>query len=173
VPPGPEVRVGAVPVSEITLSCAVNGQQFEGTIAPNLLLIDFLRERLGLTGVKQSCEVQVCGTCTVLVDGQPVSSCCHLAADVDGREVLTIEGVVGSAYHERVSAAFMKHAALQCGFCTSGMILTVKVLADQGGEFSRDEVRQALSGNLCRCTGYQSILDAACETLGVAEGSHP
>jgi aerobic carbon-monoxide dehydrogenase small subunit len=173
VPAGPEGRIGAAPVSEITLSCAVNGSQFEGTIATNLLLIDFLRDRLGLTGVKQSCEVQVCGTCTVLVDGQPVSSCCHLAADVEGRQVLTIEGVVGSASHEQVSAAFMKHAALQCGFCTAGMILTVKALGDQEGELSRDEVRHALSGNLCRCTGYQSILDAACETLGVAEASHP
>ncbi|MGA8206949.1 MAG: 2Fe-2S iron-sulfur cluster-binding protein [Candidatus Dormiibacterota bacterium] len=160
-------------MSEIALSCTVNDRQFEGNIAANLLLLDFLRDRLGLTGVKQSCEVQVCGTCTVLVDGQPVSSCCHLAADVDGRQVLTIEGVVGSQYHERVSAAFMKYSALQCGFCTAGMILTVKALADQEGELSRDEVRQALSGNLCRCTGYQSILDAACETLGVADGIHP
>jgi carbon-monoxide dehydrogenase small subunit len=160
-------------VSEIALSCVVNGRQFQGTIAPNLLLIDFLRDRLGLTGVKQSCEVQVCGTCTVLVDGHPVSSCCHLAADVEGRQVLTIEGVVGSPYHQRVSAAFMEHAALQCGFCTAGMILTIKALGDQGVALSREEVRHELSGNLCRCTGYQSILDAACETLGVAEGIHP
>ena len=96
------------------------------------LLLDFLRDRLGLTGAKQSCEVQVCGVCTVLVDGNPVSSCCYLAADVDGRQVETIEGLAGTDFHRRAADAFMRHAAVQCGFCTAGMLLTAKALAARG-----------------------------------------
>ena len=99
---------------------------------PQELLLDFLRDRLGLTGAKQSCEVQVCGVCTVLVDGDPVSSCCFLAADIDGRQVETIEGLAGSDFHRRAVEAFMRHAAVQCGFCTSGMLLTAKALAARG-----------------------------------------
>ena len=129
-------------------------------------LLDFLRDRLGLTGAKQSCEVQVCGVCTVLVDGNPVSSCCFLAADIDGREVETIEGLVGSDFHRRAADAFMRHAAVQCGFCTSGMLLTARALACRGLRGDRDEIAAAMSGNLCRCTGYRSILDSLTEILG-------
>ena len=129
------------------------------------LLLDFLRDRLGLTGTKQSCEVQVCGACTVLVDGNPVSSCCFLAADIDGREVETIEGLAGSEFHRRAAAAFGRHAAVQCGFCTPGMLLTAKALATRGAVADRADIAAAMNGNLCRCTGYRSILDSLTELL--------
>lgn len=147
-----------------TVRTSINGEKVVAEIPAELLLLDFLRDHRGLTGAKQSCEVQVCGACTVLVDGDPVSSCCYLAADVDGREVETIEGLVGSDFHRRAAEAFMRHAAVQCGFCTSGMLLTAKALA--GRVSDRDEIAAAMSGNLCRCTGYVSILDSLTEILG-------
>jgi aerobic carbon-monoxide dehydrogenase small subunit len=101
----------------------------------------------------------------VLVDGNPVSSCCYLAADIDGREVTTIEGLAGSDFHRRASAAFLRHAAVQCGFCTAGMLLTAKALAARGVSADRAEVAAAMNGNLCRCTGYVSILDSLVELL--------
>jgi len=146
----------------------INGKPYAGEVPPEELLLDFLRDRLGLTGTKQSCEVQVCGVCTVLVDGNPVSSCCYLAADIDGREVTTIEGLAGSDFHRRASAAFLRHAAVQCGFCTAGLLLTARALAARGAGADRAEVAAAMNGNLCRCTGYVSLLDALTETLGGA-----
>ena len=147
------------------ISAVVNGRPVEASVAAHELLIDFLREELGLTSVKQSCEVEVCGTCTVLVDGAPVSSCCFLACDIDGRRVETIEGLAGTPFHQAAVEAFMRHAAVQCGFCSAGMILTAKALADRGLEPSQDQVSRAMSGNLCRCTGYRSILDAITSIL--------
>ncbi len=146
----------------------INGARFDGEVAPQELLLDFLRDRLGLTGTKQSCEVQVCGACTVLVDGHPVSSCCFLAADIDGHNVETIEGLMDSDFHQRAAGAFMRYAAVQCGFCTPGMLLMAKALAGRGLHH-RDEIAAAMNGNLCRCTGYRSILDALLEVLGDPE----
>ena len=143
----------------------INGKPYAGQVPAEELLLDFLRDRLGLTGTKQSCEVQVCGVCTVLVDGNPVSSCCYLAADIDGCAVTTIEGLLGSDFHRRASAAFLRHAAVQCGFCTAGLLLTAKALSARGTGNTRDEVAAAMNGNLCRCTGYLSLLDALTETL--------
>ena len=134
-------------------------------IAPEL---DFLRERLVLTGAKRSCEMQVCGTCTVLVDRRPVSSCCFLAADAEGREVLTVEGLAESDEFARLEDAFTRHAALQCGFCTPGMLLTVAALLETGDLTSGEEVKRNLNGNLCRCTGYRGIYEAVCDLAGVA-----
>jgi aerobic carbon-monoxide dehydrogenase small subunit len=148
------------------LSATINGAAVSAEVEAQELLLDFLRDRLGLTGAKQSCEVQVCGVCTVLVDGDPVSSCCFLAADIDGRQVETIEGLAGSDFHQRAVRAFMRHAAVQCGFCTPGLLLTAKALAGRGVSGDRDEIAAAMSGNLCRCTGYRSILDALTEVLG-------
>jgi aerobic-type carbon monoxide dehydrogenase small subunit (CoxS/CutS family) len=147
------------------ISAVVNGRPFEGRVAAHELLLDFLRDALGLTSVKQSCEVEVCGTCTVLVDGAPVSSCCFLACDIDGRHVETIEGLTGTPFHQSAVEAFLKHAAVQCGFCSAGMILTGKALADRRVDPSPDQVSRAMSGNLCRCTGYRSILDAITAVL--------
>jgi aerobic-type carbon monoxide dehydrogenase small subunit (CoxS/CutS family) len=153
----------------VSISATVNGASFTGDVAPEELLLDFLRDRLGLTGVKQSCEVQVCGVCTVLVDGNPVSSCCYLAADIDGRQVETIEGLAGSDFHRRAVGVFMRNAAVQCGFCTAGMLLTAKALGERGIA-GRVEIAAAMSGNLCRCTGYGSILDSVEEILSGGAG---
>ena len=133
-----------------------------------MLLLDFLRDSLGLTGAKKSCEVQVCGACTVLVDGLPVSSCCYLAADADGRKVTTIEGLAEQPHFERLEEAFTRHAGLQCGFCTPGMLLTVSALLESGELGSEEEVKRNLNGNLCRCTGYRGILEAVEELAELA-----
>ena len=145
------------------LALTVNGREVSASIEPQELLLDFLRERLRLTGAKRSCDVQVCGTCTVLVDGLPVSACTFLAADAAGREVLTVEGFAEMPEFERFETAFMRHAALQCGYCTPGLLLTLKSLADHGELDGEEAIRHGLDGNLCRCTGYRSILDAARE----------
>jgi aerobic carbon-monoxide dehydrogenase small subunit len=146
----------------------VNGSPIVREIEPQELLLDVLRDRLGLTGAKRSCDVQACGACTVLVDGRPVSSCCFLAADAEGHHVLTIEGLAEQPEFERLEDAFTRHAALQCGFCTPGMLLTVAALLETGELASVDEIKRGLAGNLCRCTGYRGIVDAVSELAGVA-----
>ncbi|MGH2858566.1 MAG: (2Fe-2S)-binding protein [Solirubrobacteraceae bacterium] len=145
------------------LCVTVNGREVREEVAAHELLLDFLRDRLGLTGAKRSCDVEVCGTCTVLVDGGPVSSCTFLAAEVHGCEVLTVEGFAQLPEFERFEEAFTGHAALQCGYCTPGLLLTLKHLLDAGELDSDEQIRHGLEGNLCRCTGYRSILDAARE----------
>jgi aerobic carbon-monoxide dehydrogenase small subunit len=139
----------------------VNGAPRELSIPPQELLLDTLRERLGLTGAKRSCDVQVCGTCTVLVDGEPVSSCTFLTGDADGREVLTIEGFAESPEFDEFERAFADRAALQCGFCTPGFVLTLKALRDAGELRGREDVVAGLDGSVCRCTGYKAIVEAA------------
>jgi aerobic carbon-monoxide dehydrogenase small subunit len=146
----------------------VNGESVEAVVEPQELLLDFLRDGLGLKGPKRSCEVQVCGTCTVLVDGLPVSACCMLACEAEGREVLTIEGFARQEEFGEFQEAFTRHAALQCGFCTGGFVLTLKALRDCGELGSEAEIRHALDSNVCRCTGYQSILAAARDIAGAA-----
>jgi aerobic carbon-monoxide dehydrogenase small subunit len=150
---------------EIRLS--VNGQEIEREVASQELLLDFLRESLGLTGAKRSCDVQVCGACTVLVDGLPVSSCCFLVAQADGAEVTTIEGLAERPDFARLEETFTRHAGLQCGFCTPGMLLTVSALLEAGELGSEDAIKQNLSGNLCRCTGYRGIVEAVADLAGV------
>jgi carbon-monoxide dehydrogenase small subunit len=149
------------------LELLVNGRPVVREIEPQELLLDVLRNQLGLTGAKRSCDVQACGACTVLVDGRPVSSCCFLAADADGLLVETVEGLAERPEFERLEDAFTRHAALQCGFCTPGMVLTVAALLETGELTSVEEVKHGLAGNLCRCTGYRGIVDAVCELAGV------
>jgi aerobic-type carbon monoxide dehydrogenase small subunit (CoxS/CutS family) len=149
------------------LELLVNGSPVVREIEPHELLLDVLRDRLGLTGAKRSCDVQACGACTVLVDGRPVSSCCFLAADAEGRQVLTVEGLAEQPEFDRLEDAFTRHAALQCGFCTPGMLLTVAALLETGELTSVAEVKRGLAGNLCRCTGYRGIVDAVAELAGV------
>jgi len=144
----------------VEIALSVNGAQVARDVPPQELLLDFLRDSLGLTGAKKSCEVQVCGACTVLVDGLPVSSCCYLVADAHGREVTTIEGLAEQAEFDRLEQAFTRHAGLQCGFCTPGMLLTVSALLESAELGSEDEIKRNLAGNLCRCTGYRAILEA-------------
>jgi aerobic carbon-monoxide dehydrogenase small subunit len=145
------------------LELTVNGERVEAVVEQQELLLDFLRDRMGLKGAKRSCEVQVCGTCTVLVDGLPVSSCCMLACEVEGRDVLTIEGFARQEEFSEFEHAFARNAALQCGFCTGGFVLTLKSLRDSDELGTEEQIRHALDSNLCRCTGYQSILAAARE----------
>lgn len=144
----------------MALSLTLNGQATTVDAAPFDLLIDVLRDRIGLKGTKRSCDVEVCGACTVLVDGLPVSSCTTLAADVDGRTVTTIEGVAEAGVLSRVQQAFADHGALQCGFCTPGMILATTALFEMNPAPSEADIRHFLRGNICRCTGYIKILEA-------------
>ncbi len=152
----------------VRLELHVNGRPVVREIAPQELLLDVLRDRLGLTGAKRSCDTQVCGACTVLVDGRLVSSCCFLAADAEAKSVLTIEGLSELPEFARLEEAFTRYAALQCGFCTPGMLLTVSALLESGELTSAAEVKRSLNGNLCRCTGYRGIVDAVCDLAGIA-----
>jgi aerobic-type carbon monoxide dehydrogenase small subunit (CoxS/CutS family) len=138
----------------------VNGQTFERTVEPRLLLSDFLRHHLRLTGTHVGCEHGVCGACTVLVEGQPARACLMLAVQADGASITTVEGLAtGDALHP-IQEAFWDAHGLQCGFCTSGMLITTVALLRDNPRPSDDEIRVALSGNLCRCTGYQNIVAA-------------
>jgi carbon-monoxide dehydrogenase small subunit len=145
----------------MTLEFTLNGRPVTAPAQPNTLLLDLLRDHFRLTGAKRSCDVQVCGSCTVLVDGGPVSSCTYLAHEAAGREVLTIEGFAELSEFEHFAAAFERHAAVQCGFCTPGFLLTLKSLRDAGELSTEEDIRHGLDGNLCRCTGYRAILEAA------------
>ena len=161
-------RLGAdARMQRVNLELRVNGETVVRDVPAEELLLDFLRNRLDLTGAKRSCDVQVCGACTVLLDGQPVSACCTLAVQADGRDVTTIEGLAEQPEFVLLEDAFMRHAALQCGFCTGGMLLTVSSLLAAGDLTSAEAVRRSLAGNLCRCTGYKGIVEAVCELAGV------
>jgi carbon-monoxide dehydrogenase small subunit len=138
----------------------LNNKPATASIEPRELLIDVLREKFGLRGAKRSCDIGVCGACTVLVDGLPTSSCSTLAADVGGREVLTIEGLGSPQALDPIQQAFIDHGALQCGFCTPGMVLAVKALLASIESPTEDQVRHYLHGNVCRCTGYVKIIEA-------------
>lgn len=146
--------------ASIDIGFTLNGDTNTASIAPNTLLIDFLRQTCKLRGTKRSCDMQICGACTVLVDDKPVSSCTTLAADIDGAVVTTIEGLGEPDRLDPVQQAFLDHNALQCGFCTPGFILSVKALLHANPTPSHEEIVQHLNGNLCRCTGYHKIIDA-------------
>lgn len=149
-----------IDVETIDVSLTVNGVERRLAVEPSDLLIDVLRNRLSLKGTKRSCDVEVCGACTVLLDGLPVSSCTTLAIDADGRSVTTIEGVEHAGTLSRVQQAFVDHAAMQCGFCTPGMVLATTALLDVNPQPSDEDIRHFLRGNICRCTGYIKILEA-------------
>ena len=146
--------------TEITVETTVNGQPVARTVESRRMLLDFVRDDLGLKGTKRSCDSQVCGACTVLVDGLPVSSCCTLAYEATGKQLTTIEGLSRNGSLDPVQEAFIAETAIQCGFCTPGMILAVKVLLEENPEPTRAEIEQNLASNLCRCTGYWNIIDA-------------
>lgn len=138
----------------------VNGERRTLALEPTDTLVEVLRDRLGLTGTKVGCDEGDCGACTVLIDGKPVLACLTLACAVEGAAIETIEGVADGATLHPLQQAFDEHGAAQCGFCTPGMILSAKALLEENGDPSVDEIKQALSGNLCRCTGYGRIVDA-------------
>ena len=143
-----------------SIAFKLNGKETSVRIAPADLLIDVLRDRLGLKGAKRSCDVEVCGACTVLVNGLPASSCTMLAIDVDGQEVSTVEGVGSPGRLSRVQQAFVDHGAIQCGFCTPGMVMATTALLASNPKPTEAEIRHFLRGNICRCTGYVKILEA-------------
>jgi carbon-monoxide dehydrogenase small subunit len=138
----------------------VNGESREVAVSPDQLLVDVLRDDLALTGTKKGCGTGDCGACTVLLGGRPVPSCLVLAVDVSGQDVLTIEGLATNGVLHPLQQAFIDHWAIQCGFCTPGMILSAVALLGRNPCPSEEEVRQAIAGNLCRCTGYAQIVEA-------------
>jgi carbon-monoxide dehydrogenase small subunit len=144
----------------VRIELVVNGDQREADVWPGESLLFALRERLGLPGSKNACEQGECGSCSVLLDGTLVCACLVLAAQADGREVVTVEGLAGNGELHRVQEAFVDAGAVQCGFCTPGLVVATADLLARRPDPSEDEIREALSGNLCRCTGYQKIFDA-------------
>jgi len=147
----------------IPIELTVNGRRYVETVEPRLLLSDFLRHGLGLTGTHVGCEHGVCGACTVRLDGVAVRSCLLLAAQADGAEILTVEGLAQDGELTALQEAFRRHHALQCGFCTPGILMAADDLLSRGAPPSRDEIVDLLSGQLCRCTGYTPIVDAIAE----------
>jgi carbon-monoxide dehydrogenase small subunit len=143
-----------------TVRLSVNGQPREGAVEPRTSLADFLRDGLDLTGTHVGCEHGVCGACTVLLDGEPVRSCLLLAIQMDGAAVTTVEGLADGERLHPLQQAFWDHHGLQCGFCTPGILLTAKALLRDNPRPTDDEIREAIAGNLCRCTGYHFIVDA-------------
>ncbi len=138
----------------------INGEVKEMEVQPNKTLLKMLREDLDLIGVKEGCGAGECGACTVLVNNKPVNSCLMLAVEADGKEILTIEGLSDGTNLDPVQESFLKHNAIQCGYCTPGMVMSAKALLNRNLHPTEEDVKEALAGNLCRCTGYQRIVDA-------------
>jgi aerobic carbon-monoxide dehydrogenase small subunit len=149
----------------------VNGDRHELAVLPRESLLDVLRDKLNMTGTKKGCNEGDCGACTVIMDGRPVNSCLVLAVEADGLDILTVEGLADGPELHPLQEAFMKYGALQCGFCTPGMLMSAKALLDDNPDPSEEEIRHALSGNICRCTGYTKIVQAITEAAkGMREG---
>lgn len=146
--------------TKLTVKIRVNGKLFERSVEPRLLLVQFLRDLCGLTGTHIGCETTICGACTILMDGQAVKSCTVLAAQADGSNITTIEGLATDGALHPVQEGFWECHGLQCGFCTPGMILSGVQLLERTPQPTRDQIRHGLEGNLCRCTGYSHIVDA-------------
>ena len=144
----------------VQMQLKVNGEELEVAFAPYKTLLEVLREDLNLTGTKHGCELGECGTCTVLVDGQPQLSCLVLGLECAGKRIETVEGLAKGIELHPLQAAFADHGGSQCGYCTPGMLMTAKALLDGNLNVTREQIKEAISGNLCRCTGYQQIVDA-------------
>ncbi|HHT46712.1 MAG TPA: (2Fe-2S)-binding protein [Firmicutes bacterium] len=142
------------------ITLKVNGDSYTRAVKANTLLVNVLREDLDLTGTKKGCELGDCGSCTVLLDGKPVNSCLILALEADGHEITTIEGLAQNDKPDKLQEAFVENAAIQCGYCTPGMIMSAKALLTRNPHPTEGEVREAIAGNLCRCTGYVNIVKA-------------
>jgi carbon-monoxide dehydrogenase small subunit len=162
-----ELDTAAPTIQTVTVS--VNGEPRSADIEPRLLLARFLRDTLGLTGTHMGCDTTNCGACTVLLDGVPVKSCTVLAVQADGRDVTTVEGLETPEGLHPMQAAFHEQHGLQCGFCTPGMMLTAIALLEENPDPSEEEIRWALSGNICRCTGYQNIVKAVRQAAGAMQ----
>jgi carbon-monoxide dehydrogenase small subunit len=159
--------------AKLQVRVKVNGVVYESCVEPRVTLVDFLRGELGLTGTHVGCEHGVCGACTILFNGQPVRSCLLLAVQADGAELMTVEGLGHEGTLHPIQQAFMEEHGLQCGFCTPGFLMTVYELLQQHPNPTDDEIKDALGGNLCRCTGYQSILNSVRVAAAKVRASSP
>jgi aerobic-type carbon monoxide dehydrogenase small subunit (CoxS/CutS family) len=157
----------------VALSLKVNGVARSLTVEPRETLAEVVRDRLGLTGTKISCDAQVCGACTLLVDGLPISGCTYLAVDADERDVRSVEGLrAPDGTLSPLQQAFIDHAAFQCGFCTAGFLMSATALLEENPRPTREEVIHGLEGNICRCTGYEPIVNAVLAAAGADPGAH-
>jgi len=156
-------------MNNITVNMIVNDKPVNIAVKPYARLIDVLREDLLLTGVKEGCGIGECGACTVIADGETINSCLVLAASMEGKHITTIEGVMRDGDLHPIQEAIVRHNAIQCGFCTPGLVLSAKALLDCRPNPSRDEIRLSISGNLCRCTGYEQVIDAIEEAAGMMQ----
>ena len=147
-------------MKEIDIELSVNGKKYQLRVEPRRTLVEVLRENLGLMGTKKSCNEGECGACTLIMDGKAVTSCLVLALDAQGKEIITVEGLSEGETLHPIQESFLKHGGVQCGFCTPGMVMSAKSLLDDNPNPTLDETRRAISGNLCRCTGYQHIIDS-------------
>ncbi len=163
--------VDEIPVRQVTLT--VNGERRAVRVEPRLLLAHLLRQGFKLTGTHTGCDTSNCGACTVLLDGRPVKSCTFLAVQADGHEIETVEGLAGPSELHAIQEGFKEEHGLQCGFCTPGMMMSAKALLDENPHPTEDEVRWALAGNLCRCTGYQNIVKAVLWAADKLHGEAP
>ena len=159
--------------TRFSLDTVVNGRPYTLKVGANELLLDVIRDRLGLTATKLSCGIEICGSCTVLLDDRPVSACCTLAWEARGRRVETAEGLAVTGRLHPLQQAFLDHFALQCGYCIPGMLMALRALLDEEPQPTEQQIREGLKGNICRCTGYQAIIEAtqtAAETMASAGG---
>ena len=147
-------------MKHVKINTTINNRRYELSVSPNQTLLHFLREELGLTGTKCGCEIGECGTCTVLLNGDAVNSCLVLVPQIDGKEVFTVEGLAKDGKLHPLQESFMHHDAIHCGFCTPGMLMSAKALLEKNPNPNEKEIRTAISGNLCRCTGYVQIVEA-------------
>lgn len=157
-------------MKEVEISLRVNGMEYSLAVKPWRTLVEVLRETLGLMGTKKSCNEGECGACTVIMDGRPVASCLVLAMDAQGKDIVTIEGLSKGEELHPIQKSFLKHGGVQCGFCTPGMVMSAKALLDENPNPTLDDAREAISGNLCRCTGYQHIIDSILHVNEVGDG---
>lgn len=155
----------------VDINLIVNGQRHSLAVSPTVTLVQVLRDRLGLTGTHRDCAMGICGACTVQLNGAPVSSCLLLAVQADGEEITTIEGLEKDGSLAPVQEAFLKHGAVQCGYCTPGFVMTAEALLRNNAAPSREEITEALRGNICRCTGYVKIIDAVESVAGKRDRS--
>ncbi len=156
-------------MNRVPIKVKVNGEEYELYIKPKTLLVELLRDHLGLTGTKRGCNTGACGACTVILNGMSVKSCSVLAVQADGAEILTVEGLADGENLHPLQKAFLDEGAYQCGFCTPGMLMSAKALLDENPNPTEEEIRMGIQGNLCRCTGYNSIVRAI---TSVAQGKY-